>query len=115
VRNKISDALTQLTEASQQTVQSLRQSNEAIGGLNQVCERPARGGLPLSARVIQQPLRPVRMALFLQFQIGDDGYVVEATQVIRVLPLVASNTSPMLQLAWQERSITTAQRCLSWI
>jgi methyl-accepting chemotaxis protein WspA len=33
---QISDALTQLTEASQQTVQSLRQSNEAIGGLSQV-------------------------------------------------------------------------------
>ena len=35
---QISDALTQLTESSQQTVQSLRHSNEAIGGLTQVAE-----------------------------------------------------------------------------
>jgi methyl-accepting chemotaxis protein WspA len=33
---QISDALAQLSESSQQTVQSLRQSAEAIGGLNQV-------------------------------------------------------------------------------
>jgi methyl-accepting chemotaxis protein WspA len=33
---QISDALAQLTESSQQTVQSLRQSADAIGGLNQV-------------------------------------------------------------------------------
>lgn len=33
---QISDALTQLTETSQQTVQSLRQSNEVIGGLTHV-------------------------------------------------------------------------------
>jgi methyl-accepting chemotaxis protein WspA len=33
---QISEALLQLGEASQQTVDSLRQSNEAIGGLNQV-------------------------------------------------------------------------------
>jgi hypothetical protein len=33
---QISEALLQLSEASQQTVDSLRQSNEAIGGLNQV-------------------------------------------------------------------------------
>jgi methyl-accepting chemotaxis protein WspA len=33
---QISNALTQLTEASQQTVQSLQQSNDAIGGLNHV-------------------------------------------------------------------------------
>jgi chemotaxis-related protein WspB len=34
------------------------------------------------------------MALFLQFQIGDDGYVLEATQVVRVLPLVAIKRIP---------------------
>jgi chemotaxis-related protein WspB len=28
------------------------------------------------------------MTLFLQFEIGDDGYVLEATQVARVVPLV---------------------------
>ncbi len=33
---QISNALNQLTEASQQTVQSLQQSSDAIGGLNQV-------------------------------------------------------------------------------
>jgi methyl-accepting chemotaxis protein WspA len=35
---QISDALTQLTESSQQTVQSLEHSNEAIGGLTEVAE-----------------------------------------------------------------------------
>jgi methyl-accepting chemotaxis protein WspA len=35
---QISDALTQLTESSQQTVQSLQHSNEAIGGLTEVAE-----------------------------------------------------------------------------
>lgn len=34
------------------------------------------------------------MALFLQFQIGDDGYVLEAAQVNRVLPLVAVRRIP---------------------
>lgn len=34
------------------------------------------------------------MTLFLQFQIGDDGYVLEATQVARVLPLVAIKRIP---------------------
>jgi methyl-accepting chemotaxis protein WspA len=35
---QISDALTQLTESSQQTVQSLRHSSEAIGGLTEVAK-----------------------------------------------------------------------------
>jgi chemotaxis-related protein WspB len=34
------------------------------------------------------------MALFLQFRIGDDDYVLEATQVVRVLPLVAIKRIP---------------------
>jgi chemotaxis-related protein WspB len=34
------------------------------------------------------------MTLFLQFQIGDDGYVLEAAQVTRVLPLVAIRRIP---------------------
>lgn len=34
------------------------------------------------------------MTLFLQFQIGDDGYVLEASQVTRVLPLVAIRRIP---------------------
>ncbi len=34
------------------------------------------------------------MTLLLQFQIGDDGYVLEATQVTRVLPLVAIKRIP---------------------
>jgi chemotaxis-related protein WspB len=34
------------------------------------------------------------MALFLQFQIGDDAYVLEASQVTRVVPLIAIKRIP---------------------
>jgi len=41
-RSKISDALAHLSEASKQTVESLRQSNTAIGQFDRGCARTTR-------------------------------------------------------------------------
>ena len=52
------------------------------------------------------------MTLFLQFRIGDDDYVLEAAQVVRVLPSSPSNAFPAHPIGVAGAVNYHGQRCL---